>query len=101
MSHSGRVSEVFQDMSFMMTGARRVTVIGRRSAGTNGNVTRLLLPGQMAVSFTGMGILFPDQSRFHGVGIVPHIEVAPTLQDIAHGTDPELLRAIQFLHTGQ
>ncbi|AKF86593.1 hypothetical protein MFUL124B02_29840 [Myxococcus fulvus 124B02] len=96
-----RTVSAAENFSIMLTGAQRVTVIGRRSAGTNGNVTRLLLPGQMAVSFTGMGILFPDQSRFHGVGIVPHIEVAPTVQDIATGTDPELLRAIQFLHTGQ
>ncbi|MCP3057435.1 S41 family peptidase [Myxococcus sp. K38C18041901] len=96
-----RTVSAAENFGIMLTGAQRVTVIGRRSAGTNGNVTRLLLPGQLAVSFTGMGILFPDQSRFHGVGIVPHIEVAPTVQDIATGTDPELLRAIQFLRTGQ
>jgi C-terminal processing protease CtpA/Prc len=51
--------------------------------------------------YTGMEVLFPDRARFHGVGIVPDIEVAPTAADIAEGRDPELLRAIHFLQTGQ
>ncbi|WNG45420.1 peptidase S41 [Archangium minus] len=90
-----------ENFSMMLTGAHRVTVVGRRSAGTNGNVTRLVLPGLMQVMFTGMEVLFPDGSRFHGVGIVPDIEVAPTAADLAENRDPELLRAIQFLSTGR
>ncbi|WP_241758195.1 S41 family peptidase [Myxococcus landrumensis] len=90
-----------EDFSMVMTGARRVTVIGRRSAGTNGAISQLLLPGYMVAWFTGMKVLFPDGSRFHGVGIVPDIEAAPTASDIAAGRDTELLRAIEYLRTGQ
>ncbi|NMO23166.1 peptidase S41 [Pyxidicoccus fallax] len=89
-----------ENFSIMLTAAGRVTVIGRRSAGTNGNITRLSLPGRMMVYFTGMEVLFPDRTRFHGVGIVPDIESAPTAVDIAAGRDTELLRAIQFLTSG-
>ncbi|WP_342381981.1 S41 family peptidase [Myxococcus stipitatus] len=90
-----------ENFSMMLTGARRVTVIGRRSAGTNGNLTQLQLPGRMTVWFTGMEVLFPDRSTFHGVGIVPDIESTPTLSDLAAGRDTELLRAIEYLRTGQ
>ncbi|WP_052351129.1 S41 family peptidase [Myxococcus stipitatus] len=90
-----------ENLSMMLTGTRRVTVVGRRSAGTNGSVTKMLLPGSMNVWFTGMEVLYPDRTRFHGVGIVPDIEVSPTASDLATGRDPELLRAIEFLRTGQ
>ena len=90
-----------ENFSIMLTAAGRATVIGRQSAGTNGNITRLYMPGRMSSTFTGMEILFPDRARFHGVGIIPDIEVAPTAADIAEGKDSELLRAIQFLQTGQ
>lgn len=90
-----------ENFAMMLTGARRVTVIGRQSAGTNGNITQLLMPGRMLAWFTGMEILFPDRSRFHGVGIVPDIEAAPTALDLAEGRDTELLRAIEYLRTGE
>ncbi|MBJ6764990.1 peptidase S41 [Myxococcaceae bacterium JPH2] len=89
-----------ENFSMMLTAAHRVKVVGRRSAGTNGNITELLLPGRVTPLFTGMEILFPDRSRFHGVGIVPDFEVFPTAADLAAGTDVELLRAIEVLRTG-
>ncbi|AGC45242.1 peptidase, S41 family protein [Myxococcus stipitatus DSM 14675] len=90
-----------EDFSMVLTGARRVKVVGRRSAGTNGVVARLLMPGGMLAWFTGMEMLFPDRSTFHGVGIVPDIESTPTAVDLAAGRDTELLRAIEYLRTGQ
>ncbi len=38
--------------------------------------------------------LFPDGSPFHGIGIVPDIEIIPTAADIRDGTDPALGAAI-------
>ena len=89
-----------ENLSMMLVGAHRVRVVGRRSAGTNGNVTRLWLPGGVSFTFTGMEVLFPDRSRFHGVGIVPDVEVVPTVEDLAAGRDPELLKAIELLGSG-
>ncbi len=86
-----------ENFSTMLVGAQRVRVVGRRSAGTNGNITGLSLPGDALFIFTGMEILMPDRSTFHGVGIVPDVEVLPTAQDFAAGRDPELLKAVELL----
>lgn len=92
--HSVSAAENF---SIMLVAAKRVRVVGQRSAGTNGNITSILLPGFIQFVFTGMEVLYPDGSTFHGVGIVPEVEVAPTAEDIAANRDPELLKAIELL----
>lgn len=79
-----------ENFSMILVGAERVTVVGRPSAATNGNITGVVLPGSFRFSFTGMEVLFPDRSLFHGVGIVPDVEVAATPADLRDGIDPVL-----------
>ncbi|MFO0590781.1 MAG: S41 family peptidase [Polyangiaceae bacterium] len=88
-----------ENFSIMLVDAKRVHVVGRNSAGTNGNITGVELPGSFGFSFTGMDVRHADaeHSVFHGIGIVPDIEVALTAQDFAAGTDPELEAAITWL----
>ncbi|WP_394842404.1 S41 family peptidase [Pendulispora brunnea] len=87
-----------ENFSIMLVDAKRLTaIVGRRSAGTNGNITTLFLPGAFSFTFTGMEILHTDRSRFHGIGIVPDIEVTLNAQDFQQGIDPELARAIDVL----
>ena len=83
----------------MLVDADRVTVIGRNSAATNGNITGVNLPGGFAFSFTGMDVRHSDpaMSVFHGVGIVPATETVLTPGDFAAGIDPELIEAIGVL----
>ena len=77
--------------------SNQVTFVGQQTAGTNGTVTQLWLPGKIQLTFTGMQLLNPDGSSFHGTGIVPDIEVVPTAEALARGEDPELTSAIEFL----
>jgi len=86
-----------EDFSAQLVGAHRVTVVGRQSAGTNGNITGIQLPGALANSFTGMEVRNVNGSVFHGVGIVPDVNVSYTAQDIADGRDRDLEAAIQVL----
>ncbi|MBK8257198.1 MAG: peptidase S41 [Polyangiaceae bacterium] len=90
-----------ENFSTMLVDAERVTVIGRQSAGTNGNITGVQLPGLYAFSFTGMEVLHSDaqKSVFHGVGIVPDVEVELSPLDFAAGDDPELNAAIVYLQS--
>jgi hypothetical protein len=86
-----------EDFSAQLVGAHRVTVVGRQSAGTNGNVTGVQLPGATSQIFTGMEVRNVDGSVFHGVGIVPDIVVSYTAQDFATDRDRDLEAAIQYL----
>ena len=74
-----------------------VTVVNQMSAATNGTIANAWLPGQIQMTFTGMRLLNPDRSEFHGIGVVPDIEVVPDVQEFADGVDPELARALEFL----
>jgi hypothetical protein len=86
-----------ENLSIMLVDAGRVTVVGRRSAGTNGNITGAELPGGYALTFTGMEILHHDRSVFHGVGIVPDVEVAPTPAGLAAGEDADVEAALDLI----
>ena len=88
-----------ENFSIMLVDTQRVTVIGQQSAATNGNITGVQLPGHFGFSFTGMEVLHADAAKsvFHGIGIVPDIEVPLLAQDFADGTDAELLAAIDWL----
>jgi C-terminal processing protease CtpA/Prc len=83
----------------MLVDAGRVKVIGRRSAGTNGNITGVQLPGGFGFSFTGMEVRHADaeKSLFHGVGIAPDADVPLSPADFRDGLDPELLAAVDWL----
>jgi hypothetical protein len=54
-----------EHFSQMIAGAHRaVAIVGRTTAGTNGNITGVQLPGGWAITHTGMGVTNPDGSRF-------------------------------------
>ena len=83
--------------SQMIVTQDNVVVVGQQSASTNGTISELALPGQMVVNFTGMRLLNPDESEFHGIGIVPDILVSPTPAQFEAGIDPELDAAISYI----
>ncbi|MFO0758905.1 MAG: S41 family peptidase [Byssovorax sp.] len=86
-----------ENLSIMLVDAGRVTVVGRNSAGTNGNITGMQLPGDFAFSFTGMNVQHADGSPFLGIGIVPDVEVPLTAAAFRDGVDQELMAAIDAL----
>jgi len=88
----------------MLASLPNATVVGQRSAATNGTSTQVRLPGGFAIKFTGMRLLNQDGSEFHefhGIGIVPDIEVKPTAAEFARGEDPELAAAVLALKRGK
>jgi C-terminal processing protease CtpA/Prc len=77
------------------------TFIGSPTAGANGDVTTLSLPGGILVRFTGHDVRHADGRQLQRIGLVPHIEVRPTLAGIRAGKDEVLARALQFLRDGK
>ena len=73
------------------------TIIGQTTAGTNGNTNRIYLPGHLIISFTGMKVLNHNNSRFHGIGVIPDIEVNKTIKGVSEKRDEQMEKALEFL----
>ena len=77
--------------------ATDVTFIGTPTAGANGDVTLMVLPGNLAVSFTGHNVRHADGRQLQRVGIQPTIRVEPTIRGTAAGRDEVLEAAVKYL----
>lgn len=73
------------------------TVIGSTTAGADGNVSEIILPGGLKTMISGIGIYYPDGRETQRVGIIPDIELRPTVKGIAEGRDELLDKAIGLI----
>lgn len=95
------VNELSQSQAEYTTMAFRAgdntTIIGSTTAGADGNVSTIYLPGGMRTMISGIGIYYPDGNETQRVGIVPDIEVKPTIEGIRNGKDELLEKAIEII----
>ena len=70
---------------------------GEPTAGCNGNVNYIPLPGNVRIMFTGMKVLKHDGSQHHLIGIRPTIPVARTIAGVREGRDEVRDRVIEVL----
>jgi hypothetical protein len=73
------------------------TLIGRPTSGALEHIIRFSLPGTNAI-FSGVGAFSLDGTEFQRKGIVPDIEVYPTLESIKTGKDEILEAAVEYLN---
>ena len=73
----------------------RALVIGSTTAGADGNVSSFSLPGGLKTMISGIGVFYPDRRPTQRVGIVPDVEVRPTIAGIRAGRDEVLEEAIR------
>lgn len=74
------------------------TVIGSTTAGADGNVSQIMLPGGIMTMISGIGVYYPDGKETQRIGIVPDIEVKPTIQGIKKGRDELMEKAIEIIN---
>jgi len=70
-----------------------VTVIGSTTAGADGNVSTIILPGGISTMISGLGVLYPDGGVTQRKGVRIDEVVKPTIADIKAGRDELLERA--------
>ena len=73
-------------------------VIGSTTAGADGNVSKILLPGYLGTWISGLGVFYPDGKPTQRIGIIPDIEVKPTVNGIREGRDELLEKAIEVIN---
>jgi C-terminal processing protease CtpA/Prc len=93
MSQSEWTAMIFQT-------AGNTTIIGSQTAGADGNVTELFIK-DISTKISGIGVYYPDKRETQRIGIIPDIEVKPTILGIQQGKDEVLDRALQFIETGK
>ncbi|MEP7252633.1 MAG: S41 family peptidase, partial [Ginsengibacter sp.] len=80
---------------------KNTIIMGSQTAGADGDVTGISIPGGIQTAFSGHGIHYPDGRPTQGIGIVPDVKISPTIKGIKEGKDEVLERAIQFAATGK
>ena len=92
------VDEVSQSQAeytaMALRAAPRAKVVGSTTAGADGNISPFALPGGLSTMISGIGVFYPDRRPTQRVGIIPDIEVRPTLAGIRAGRDEVLEAAI-------
>ena len=73
------------------------TIIGSQTAGADGNISIIYFPGGLGTYISGSGVYYPDGRETQRIGIVPDVEVKPTIQGIREGRDELLERAIEII----
>jgi len=73
-------------------------IIGSQTQGADGNVSFIPLPGGLKAGISGIGVYYPDGRGTQRIGIVPDIEVKPTIKGIIDGKDELLEKAIEIIN---
>jgi C-terminal processing protease CtpA/Prc len=82
----------YTSMAFRAAGA---TVVGSTTAGADGNASRFALPGGFSSMISGIGVFYPDKKPTQRIGIIPDVEVRPTIAGIRSGRDEVLEAALR------
>lgn len=90
-----------EHLALMVEAATPVTFIGTPSAGANGDLREVVLPGNVHVWYSGLEVRHADGRRLQRLGVQPHIVAAPSVADLRAGRDEVLERARQFLRQDQ
>ncbi|WP_426489633.1 S41 family peptidase [Hymenobacter sp. 102] len=95
------INELSQSNSEYTTMALRTVpgavVMGSTTAGADGDVSAITLPGNLSTRITGLGVYYPNGRETQRIGIVPDIEVKPTIAGIRAGRDEVLERAVALI----
>ncbi|MDR5591109.1 S41 family peptidase [Christiangramia sp. SM2212] len=76
---------------------KNTTIIGSTTAGADGNVSPILLPGGLRTLISGIGVYYPDGTATQRIGIIPDIEVKLTIEGIRAGRDELIEKAIEII----
>lgn len=77
--------------------APNVTVIGSTTAGADGNISEIRLPGGIYTYISGIGIYYPDGTETQRTGVkIDHI-TKPTIRGFQKGSDELLDKAIEII----
>jgi C-terminal processing protease CtpA/Prc len=96
----GRAISYAESFMGFIEGYKLAEIVGQPTAGTNGNVNPLMLPGGFRVNWTGMKVVKHDGSQHHLIGILPTVPAERTIQGVIDGRDEFLEEALEITGRG-
>jgi C-terminal processing protease CtpA/Prc len=81
--------------SMAFRSATAAKVIGSTTAGADGNVSQIPLPGGLRSMISGIGVFYPNKKPTQRCGILADVEVKPTIAGIRSGRDEVLEEAMR------
>jgi hypothetical protein len=88
----GRAASAAETVMSIVAANKLGTIVGERTAGTNGNPATVDVGGGFGLRLTGMRVLNHARMPFHGTGIEPDVVVRPTAAGVLAARD-EVLEA--------
>jgi len=86
-----------EDIAIALRAFHHIVFVGEQTQGTDGEMTKIYLPGGGETSFTGQKIKFGNSEDFQGIGIIPDSNVTRTIKGAIDGKDEILEEAIRIL----
>ena len=74
------------------------SIIGSQTAGADGNIATIYLPGSICFTYTALGAYYPNWKSCQRLGVNIDIPARPTIQDIKEGKDIWIEKAIEFIN---
>lgn len=81
--------------------APRVVTLGSPTAGADGDVVEIVLPGNIKTWMTSLGVYYPDERETQRTGLIPDIAVYPTINGFRSGRDELLEKAVDIIKNGR
>src|SRR5690606_9070917 len=72
-------------------------VMGSSSAGADGNISSIPLPGNLLTFMSGIGVYYPDGTNAQRVGVKVDQEIKRTIAGVRAGRDELIDAAIQWI----
>ncbi len=96
LTGGGAISQA-EDIMSIVEHYKLGEIVGETTAGADGNVNILRLPGGANIRWTGMKALKHDGSQHHLVGIKPTVPAVRTVQGARAGRDEVLEKALSLM----
>ncbi|MEZ0539088.1 S41 family peptidase [Fibrella arboris] len=89
--------ETQSQAEFTAMGFRTVpaaVLVGSPTAGADGTISWVPLPGGYRTAFSGIGVYYPDGRETQRVGLIPDVLIRPSIEGLQVGRDEVLERAL-------
>ncbi|AKT39882.1 S41 family peptidase [Chondromyces crocatus] len=92
-----RTQSQAEHIGLLFSAANGTRFVGSPTAGANGDITDMCMPGGTCVTFSGQGIRFGDGRQLQRIGLSPLVPVRPTIAGLRAGKDEVLARGVEVL----